>query len=136
MLQVLAMSVALAAGKLFQALAAEARQLAADGVLACGEAVSNAVQVVERLIGAALTLDAPQQLSQLKRIAAQPAVGQMGAAVAATHRQRADDAAAEDALALARAAATRPCAYLRCANLAGGGARAGEGEGTMKCRCG
>ena len=38
-------------------------------------------------------------------------------------------------LALARAAAARSCAYLRCANVAGqGGPAAGEGVGSKKCR--
>lgn len=41
----------------------------------------------------------------------------------------------EDALELAQAAAARSCAYLRCANLGGrGGAAAGEGEGSLRCR--
>jgi hypothetical protein len=39
-----------------------------------------------------------------------------------------------DGLALAQAAATRSCAYLRCANLAGeGGPAAGQGTGTQRC---
>ena len=38
-------------------------------------------------------------------------------------------------LALAQAAATRSCAYLRCANLGGeGGPAAGQGAGSMRCR--
>ena len=38
-------------------------------------------------------------------------------------------------LALAQAAATRSCAYLRCANLGGeGGPAAGKGVGSKKCR--
>ena len=38
-------------------------------------------------------------------------------------------------LAVARAAATRSCAYLRCANVAGqGGPAAGEGAGSSRCR--
>ena len=41
----------------------------------------------------------------------------------------------ERQLAAARAAATRSCAYLRCANVAGeGGPAAGEGAGSMRCR--
>ncbi|PRW60239.1 Zinc finger domain-containing MYND finger domain [Chlorella sorokiniana] len=40
----------------------------------------------------------------------------------------------EQQLDLARAAATRSCAYLRCANVAGqGGAAAGQGVGSMRC---
>ena len=42
----------------------------------------------------------------------------------------------QDALALAQAAAGRCCAYLRCANLGGeGGPAAGQGVGSMRCRC-
>ena len=42
---------------------------------------------------------------------------------------------AEAQLALAQAAATRSCAYPRCANLGGeGGPAAGEGVGSMRCR--
>ena len=42
----------------------------------------------------------------------------------------------QDALALAQAAAGRSCAYLRCANLGGeGGPEAGQGVGSMRCRC-
>ena len=42
---------------------------------------------------------------------------------------------AERQLALAQAAAGRSCAYLRCANLGGeGGAAAGQGVGSMRCR--
>ena len=42
----------------------------------------------------------------------------------------------QDALALAQAAAGRSCAYLRCANLGGeGGPTAGQGVGSMRCRC-
>ena len=42
---------------------------------------------------------------------------------------------AEAQLVLAQAAATRSCAYLRCANLGGeGGPAAGEGAGSMRCR--
>ena len=42
---------------------------------------------------------------------------------------------AEAQLALAQAAATRSCAYLRCANLGGeGGRAAGQGVGSMRCR--
>ena len=38
-------------------------------------------------------------------------------------------------LALAQAAATRSCAYLRCANLGGeGGPATGQGVGSMRCR--
>ena len=38
-------------------------------------------------------------------------------------------------LELVQAAATRACAYLRCANLGGeGGAAAGQGVGSMRCR--
>ena len=45
--------------------------------------------------------------------------------------------AAERQLALAQAAAGRSCAYLRCANLGGeGGPAAGQGVGSMRCRCG
>jgi hypothetical protein len=41
---------------------------------------------------------------------------------------------AGDALELAQAAATRSCAYLRCANLAGeGGPAAGQGAGSQRC---
>ena len=41
------------------------------------------------------------------------------------------------ALELAQAAAYRSCAYLRCANLGGeGGPAAGEGLGSLRCRCG
>ena len=41
----------------------------------------------------------------------------------------------EAQLALAQAAATRSCAYLRCANLGSeGGPAAGEGAGSMRCR--
>ena len=37
----------------------------------------------------------------------------------------------------AQAAARRSCAYLRCANLGGeGGPAAGEGVGSLRCRCG
>ncbi len=43
---------------------------------------------------------------------------------------------AERRLQLAQAAAGRSCAYLRCANLGGeGGAAAGQGAGSMRCRC-
>ena len=43
--------------------------------------------------------------------------------------------AAERQLALAKAAAGRSCAYLRCANLSGeGGPAAGQGVGSMRCR--
>ena len=39
------------------------------------------------------------------------------------------------ALEAARAAAARSCAYLRCANLGGGGGpAAGQGEGRLRCR--
>ena len=42
---------------------------------------------------------------------------------------------AQRQLELARAAATRSCAYLRCANVAGqGGAAAGQGVGSARCR--
>ena len=42
---------------------------------------------------------------------------------------------AEAQLALVQAAATRSCAYLRCANLGGeGGPAAGQGAGSMRCR--
>ena len=42
----------------------------------------------------------------------------------------------QNALALAQAAAGRSCAYLRCANLGGeGGPEAGQGVGSMRCRC-
>ena len=42
---------------------------------------------------------------------------------------------ADAQLALAQAAATRSCAYLRCANLGGGGGpAAGEGVGSQRCR--
>ncbi len=43
---------------------------------------------------------------------------------------------AERQLALAQAAAGRSCAYLRCTNLGGeGGPAAGQGAGSMRCRC-
>ena len=42
----------------------------------------------------------------------------------------------ERQLKLARAAATRSCAYLRCANVAAqGGPAAGQGVGSARCRC-
>ena len=42
---------------------------------------------------------------------------------------------AQRQLELARAAATRSCAYLRCAKVAGqGGAVAGQGVGSARCR--
>ena len=45
--------------------------------------------------------------------------------------------AAERQLAVAQAAASRSCAYLRCANLGGeGGPAAGQGAGSMRCRWG
>jgi hypothetical protein len=48
--------------------------------------------------------------------------------------QRPEQVAA-DRLELAQAAATRSCAYLRCANLGGqGGPAAGQGAGSKKCR--
>jgi len=41
-----------------------------------------------------------------------------------------------DTLKLAQVAATRSCAYLRCANLGGeGGPAAGQGAGSLLCRC-
>ena len=41
----------------------------------------------------------------------------------------------ERTLVVARAAAARSCAYLRCANVAGeGGPAAGQGVGSMRCR--
>jgi len=43
---------------------------------------------------------------------------------------------AERGLALAQAAASRSCAYLRCVNLSGeGGPAAGQGAGSMRYRC-
>jgi hypothetical protein len=46
----------------------------------------------------------------------------------------ASEQAAQQRLELARAAATRSCAYLACANLAGeGGPAAGEGKGSLRC---
>ena len=57
---------------------------------------------------------------------------------AAALLQRADailGAEQQPQLTLAQAAATRSCAYLRCANLRGeGGPAAGEGVGSKKCR--
>lgn len=55
------------------------------------------------------------------------------AALLRAHWQRPEQQAAA-ALELAQAAATRSCAYLRCANLSGsGGAAAKEGEGSKRC---
>ena len=79
----------------------------------------------------AQSLRVVQRLEAYKRIVRTPACATLGAQAIA----RLEAPAAESALALARAAATRSCAYLRCANLEGrGGVRAGEGEGSQRCR--
>ncbi|KAI3433853.1 hypothetical protein D9Q98_003656 [Chlorella vulgaris] len=50
------------------------------------------------------------------------------------HQQQRREPQAGDALDLAQAAATRSCAYLRCANLAGeGGPAARQGAGSKRC---
>ncbi|KAL4859692.1 hypothetical protein ACK3TF_000769 [Chlorella vulgaris] len=50
------------------------------------------------------------------------------------HQQQHREPQPGDALELAKAAATRSCAYLRCANLAGeGGPAAGQGAGSQRC---
>jgi hypothetical protein len=50
------------------------------------------------------------------------------------HQQLRREPQPGDALELAQAAATRSCAYLRCANLAGeGGPAAGPGTGSQRC---
>ena len=59
---------------------------------------------------------------------------QVAAELLSSNQQQQHDPA-ERQLALAQAAATRSCAYLRCANLGGeGGPAAGEGAGSMRCR--
>ena len=64
-----------------------------------------------------------------------PAAEQAAAAFDAFCQQPSQQAAAQ--LELARAAAGRSCAYLRCRNVqAEGGAMAGEGAGSMRCRWG
>ena len=62
-------------------------------------------------------------------------VAQLAAHLLASMEQQ--QGPAERQLAAAQAAATRSCAYLRCANVGGsGGPAAGEGVGSKKCRCG
>ena len=63
-----------------------------------------------------------------------PPARQLATALLAWWRRPEERQAA--ALELAQAAATRSCAYLRCANLGGeGGPAAGQGAGSMRCRC-
>ena len=70
-------------------------------------------------------------LDAIQRSSLAPA-RRLAAALWAWHQQ--PEQQAEHRLALARAAAGRACAYLRCANLAGeGGPAAGQGAGSSKC---
>jgi len=69
---------------------------------------------------------AAQELNPSSGIAGQ-AAALLQAHFQSSHKQR-----AEAALDLAQAAATRSCAYLRCANLAAGGGP-GPGEGSKRC---
>ena len=57
------------------------------------------------------------------------------AACLAAYWQQPEQQTAQQVL-LAQAAATRSCAYLRCSNVgAEGGPAAGQGLGSMRCRC-
>ena len=89
-------------------------------------------QASERL-GAVLAAQPPEQLPQRFADQVQPAASELVAALQAYWQLPQQRAAAD--LALAQAAATRSCAYLRCANLgAEGGPEAGEGVGSQRCR--
>lgn len=127
--------------------AAELERAASDGSGQCAEQA----EFVLRLHGAVAALEAEGAAVQQALVGA-PGTGvrgvfqmlntrlrqQLAPAVAlAAALQEYFDRPQQQAvvrLELARIAATRSCAYLRCANLAaGGGPAAGEGEGSLRC---
>ena len=85
----------------------------------------------EALSGLAADASATQRTALLRQLA-QPAAELAGLVQQCQDLPTVEE---ERRLAVARAAAARSCAYLRCANVAGqGGPAAGEGEGSSRCR--
>ena len=110
--------------------AADQQQQLAHRLQAALDGLSQEHTTVRRSLKAVVSSNSAQRAVLLRQLL-QPAAD-LGAALLAYYEL--PDQRAAERLELARIAATRSCAYLRCSNLAaGGGPAAGEGDGSKKC---
>ena len=112
---------------------AVAQLLAEAGDIAHGMAGSAGTEAERQLVAAIQRgMEAVERAAAGQQDVLPPACS-LAAALLDWWRRPEQEAA--DQLELAQAAATRSCAYLRCANLGGGGGpAAGQGEGSQRCR--